>query len=246
MSITFSIITCSWNSEPYLQECIDSVLGQDYPHIEWIFVDGGSTDGTLERIRSLPCPYTLIENVRGGVSNAMNAGLRKATGDIIVHLHSDDYLYGNDVLTRVAGFFERSGRKWLFGRTLALIGDKLVADNYVAPRFTYANLLRRNFIPHAATFVCRELMLMIGGFDTKLKYAMDYDMWLKLGRMTEPLQLDEPFAVFREHEGSLSTRDRRAAMEEDFQVRLNHVGNNILAQAIHYARHFVRLQRVFN
>lgn len=240
---SFSIITCTWNSEPYLKDCINSVLSQDYPHVEWIFVDGGSTDGTLERIHTLSRPYTLIENIRGGISNAMNVGLRAASGDIIMHLHSDDYLYGKDILSRVATLFHASGCKWLFGRTLSLIGDRLVADHYVAPRFSYARLLRRNFIPHAATFVRRDLMLAAGGFDTGLKYAMDYDMWLKLGRMAEPLQLDEPLAVFREHEGSLSTRNRRAAMEEDFQVRLRHVGNNILSQALHYARHMVRLQR---
>lgn len=240
---TFSIVTCTWNSEPYLKDCIESVLVQDYPHIEWIFVDGGSTDGTLERIRSVPRPYTLVENVRDGISNAMNVGLWQASGDIIVHLHSDDYLYGNDVLSRVAELLGKSGRQWLFGRTLSLIDGRLVADKYVAPRFSYQKLLKRNFIPHAATFVRRNLMLTAGGFDTGLKYAMDYDMWLKIGRIAEPLQIDEPLAVFREHAGSLSTSNRRAAMEEDFQVRLRHTGNNILSQALHFARHIVRKQR---
>jgi glycosyltransferase involved in cell wall biosynthesis len=243
MSLVFSIVTCTWNSEPYLADCIDSVLKQDYPLIEWIFVDGGSNDGTLERIRSVPHPYRLLENVRGGISNAMNAGLRAASGDIVIHLHSDDYLHGSDVLTRVAGLFQSSGCQWLFGRTLALIGNSLYADNYVAPRFSYASLLRRNFIPHTATFVRRELMLQAGGFDTRLKYAMDYDMWLKLADVSKPLQLDEPLAVFREHSGSLSTRERMAAMEEEFQIRLNYAGGNILAKAIHHARYFVRRQR---
>jgi len=240
MSIVFSIITCTWNSEPYLKDCIDSVLRQDYPHIDWVFVDGGSTDGTLERIKSLSRPFRLIENIRGGISNAMNAGLKAARGDIIMHLHSDDYLLGDDVLTRVAGLFERSGRKWMFGRTLSLIDEKLVADSYVAPRFSYANLLRRNFIPHMATFVRRDLMLMTGGFDTRLKYAMDYDMWLKLARIATPLQLDEQLTVFREHEGSLSTRERKAAFDEDFHVRTKYIGNNILAQAVHYVRYLMR------
>jgi len=242
--MVFSIITCTWNSEPYLKECIDSVLAQDYPHIEWIFVDGGSTDGTLERIRALPRPYTLLENVRGGISNAMNAGLKAATGDVIMHLHSDDYLFGKDVLTRVAALFRLSGRQWLFGRTLTLVDEELIADRYVAPRFTYANLLRGNFIPHPATFVRRDFMLETGGFDTDLKYAMDYDMWLKLGRVAAPLQLNEPLAVFREHQGSLSTRERRAALEEDFRVRLKHAGSNVLERALHYARHMVRRHRV--
>lgn len=248
MPLTFSIITCTWNSTAYLGESIASVLKQDYPHIEYIFVDGGSTDGTLEQIRSLQRPYRLLENVRGGVSRAMNEGLRAATGDVIAYLHSDDYYLRPDVLSKVAQHLESSGRKWLFGRTLSLVDGTLRADNYVVPRFSYPNLLRGNFIPHPATFVSRELMLRAGGFDAGLKYAMDYDLWLKLARMDEPVQLDEPLAVFREHEGSLSSssRTRLAAMAEDFRVRLAYAGSNPLERLVHYARYFVRRRRVMH
>ena len=216
MALTFSVITCTWNSATYLQESIASVLAQDHPNIEYIFVDGGSTDGTLEQIRALQRPYRLLENVRGGVSRAMNEGLRAARGDVIAYLHSDDYYLYPDVLSRVAHQLDRTGRGWLFGRTMALIDGKLHPDNYVAPRFSYANLLRGNFIPHPATFVRRDLMLRAGGFNTGLKYAMDYDLWLKLARMSEPVQLDEPLAAFREHEGSLSSASftRKATHEE--------------------------------
>lgn len=248
MAITFSVITCTWNSATYLRESIASVLAQDYPHIEYIFVDGGSSDGTLEQITSLDRPYQLLENVRGGVSRAMNEGLRVATGDVIAYLHSDDYYLKPDVLTRVARHFEASGRKWLFGRTMTLANGELLPDDYIAPRFSYANLLRGNFIPHPATFVWRELMLRAGGFNTSLKYAMDYDLWLKLAMMCEPLQLDEPFTAFREHEGSLSSssRTRLAAMAEDFRVRLAYAGNNPVERLAHYARYFVRRQRIIH
>lgn len=243
MALTFSIITCTWNSAQYLRESIASVLSQDYQNIEYIFVDGGSTDGTLDIIRALPRPYTLIENIRGGVSRAMNEGIQAATADVIAHLHSDDYYLRNDVLSMVASQFEKSGRKWLFGRTESVIDGHLVPEGYQAPRYSYTQLLKGNFIPHPSTFVRRELMTRAGGFDTGLKYAMDYDLWLKLGRISEPLQLDEAFTAFREHEGSLSTRNRIAAMEEDFRVRLAHAGIDPLAKMMHYARYFVRRQR---
>lgn len=245
MPLTFSIITCTWNSAAYLHESIASVLQQDYPHIEYIFVDGGSTDGTLEQIRSLKRPYTLLENVRGGVSNAMNEGLRAATGDIVAHLHSDDYYLRPDVLSTVAQHMESTGRGWLFGRTMALIDGKLRADNYVAPRFSYDKLLRGNFVPHPATFVLRRLMNRLGGFDVNLKYAMDYDLWLRLAPLGEPVQLDEPLAAFREHEASLSssTKTRLAAMAEDLRVRMTYASKNPIERAEHYARYFVRRQR---
>jgi glycosyltransferase involved in cell wall biosynthesis len=248
MALTFSVITCTWNSATYLQESVASVLAQDHPDIEYIFVDGGSTDGTLEQIRALQRPYRLLENVRGGVSRAMNEGLRAARGDVIAYLHSDDYYLYPDILSRVARQLDASGRGWLFGRTMALIDGKLRPDNYVAPRFSHANLLRGNFIPHPATFVRRDLMLQAGGFNTGLKYAMDYDLWLKLAKMSEPVQLDEPLAAFREHEGSLSSssRTRLAAMAEDFRVRLAYAGRNPIELLGHYARYFVRRQRVIH
>lgn len=242
--LTFSIITCTWNSEPYLAQSIASVLSQDYPHIEYIFVDGGSTDGTLDRIKALRRPYRLLENVGGGISRAMNEGIRVATGDVIAHLHSDDYYTGPRVLSTVAGHMQASGRNWLFGRILRDVGGELQAEKFISPRYSYSRLLRTNFIPHPATFVRREFIQRAGGFDTRLKYAMDYDLWLKLGELGEPVQLDEPLAAFREHQGSLSTRDRLPALDEDFKVRLSHAGANPLARALHYARYLVRRQRI--
>jgi len=243
MPLTFSIITCTWNSAHWLEASIQSVLMQDHPSIEYIFVDGGSTDGTLERIRRLDRPYTLLENVGGGISRAMNAGIEAATGDIIAHLHSDDYYLRPDVLSLVAGKLEGSRSGWLFGRTVRDVDGKLIPENYVAPRYSAKRLLRGNFIPHPSTFVRRELMQRCGGFNPKFKYAMDYDLWLRLSQMSDPIQLDVALAVFREHAGSLSTSNRLAAMEEDFRVRLAHAGQRPVARLEHYARYFVRRRR---
>ena len=243
MPLTFSIITCTWNSEPFLAQSIASVLAQDFPHIEYIFVDGGSNDGTLERIRALPRPYVLLENVRGGISNAMNAGARVATGNVIAHLHSDDYYLKSNVLSTVAREMEETGRDWLFGRIVRDVGGNLHNENFVVPRYSSRRLLRGNFVPHPATFVRRALFSQAGYFDTTLKYAMDYDFWLKLARICAPVQLDEALTAFREHAGSLSTNNRVAAMEEDFRVRLAHAGSNPIALATHYARFLVRRHR---
>lgn len=243
MPLSFSIITCTWNSAAYLDESIASVLAQDYPHIEYIFVDGGSTDGTLEKIRALPRPYRLIENIRGGISRAMNEGLYAATGDVIAHLHSDDYYLRPDVLSTVARYLEPKARGWLFGRTMPDIIDRAQrAKQYTAPRYSYPRMLTGNFIPRPATFVRRDLMLRAGGFNTDLKYAMDYDLWLKIGCLSEPVQLDDALAVIREYEGSLFTRNRLAAMEEDLLVRLAHVGKRPLTRAMLYARYFLKRQ----
>ena len=242
-TLTVSVITCTRNSEPWLGECIDSVLKQRSVNIDYIFVDGGSTDGTLERIRKLKRPYTLLERGQEGISEAMNAGLEIARGDIIAHLHSDDFYLGDDALYTVVEAFQRQRCRWLYGRTLRCIQGQLHAEGFVAPGFSHAQLLRGNFIPHPATFVSRELIWRVGGFDPRLRYAMDYDLWLRLARIAPPLALPQPLAAFREHTGSLSTRERAQAMREDLQVRLSHTGFNPLARAAHWLRYAVRRQR---
>jgi glycosyltransferase involved in cell wall biosynthesis len=244
MPLTFSVITCTRNSEPFLAQSIASVLAQDHPHIEYIFVDGGSSDGTLARIRALERRCTLLEGVAQGIGHAMNAGARVASGDVIAHLHSDDYYLRPDVLSTVARHLQASGRGWLFGRIARDIGGTLQAEHFTAPRFDPRRLLRGNFIPHPATFVRRALFQQHGGFDTRLRYAMDYDLWLRLCGSGAPVQLDVALAAFREHAGSTSTRNRRAALEEDFRVRLQHGGRDPLALPLHLARFLVRRWRI--
>ncbi len=240
---SFSIITCTRNSEPWLAESISSVLKQRDVEIDYIFVDGGSTDGTLDRIRALKRPYTLIENVNNGISSAMNAGIAAAQGDIIAHLHSDDFYLHDEVLLIVALAFRDQACRWLYGRMMSCIDGRLLSENYIAPDFSRRRLLRGNFIPHPATFVARELMWRSGGFDTRLRYAMDYDLWLRLSAIANPCALPQALTAFREHEGSLSTREKAQAMQEDLRVRLAHTGLDPLSYALHLMRYAVRRQR---
>lgn len=239
----FSIITCTLNSAAWLAPSIRSVLSQQSVEIDYIFVDGGSTDGTLAQIRAIPQHVTLIENRKNGISDAMNAGLEAARGDIVAHLHSDDFYLRPDVLRRVAQCFISTHCRWLFGRTARAIGDKLIPENYTAPRFSHSQLLKGNFIPHPSTFIERQLLQQAGGFDTRLRYAMDYDLWLRLSLDAKPLQMNEAFTAFREHAGSLSTSNRIAAMQEDLQVRLQHTGPRPMQRLLHHLRFQVRKRR---
>jgi glycosyltransferase involved in cell wall biosynthesis len=239
-----SVITCTWNSEPYLAESIHSLLSQDHPDIEYIFVDGGSTDGTLERISKIGRDFKILHGVRGGISHAMNEGIRIATGDVIAHLHSDDYYLNPQVLSLVAKTMESPDVGWCFGRLKRIIGGQLRPESYVAPAYSRKRLLRGNFIPHPATFVRRDWMNQFGGFDEKLKYAMDYDLWLKLSEKGVPKELGIPLAAFREHEGSLSTANKVAAMQEDHQVRLRHCGRNPFDLSFHQLRYLLRKRRL--
>ncbi|MCL4701803.1 MAG: glycosyltransferase [Burkholderiaceae bacterium] len=240
----FSIITCTWNSEPYLGDSIASVLAQDYPDIEYIFVDGGSTDGTIERIQAIPRDVVFVTGVRGGISRAMNEGIHLATGDVIAHLHGDDYYLHDKVLSLVADTLRSTGAGWVFGRNKRNRGGVVEDETWVVPRYSYRRLLKRNWIPHESTFVRRELYERVGGFSEKWKYGMDYDMWLRLGKVSEPVQLDACLAVFREHGGSFSSANPRPAFEEDFRIRMSHASHAPWSWTYHGLHYLVRRHRM--
>lgn len=239
-----SVITCTYDSERHLRQCVASVLCQNYRDIEYIFVDGGSTDKTLEIIRSTPINYKLVEGINTGISAAMNAGLRAATGDVIAHLHSDDYYLNEHVLSLVAETLRESGRDWLFGRIMLDRDGKLEPEPYLAPAYSYKRLLKGNFIPHPATFVKKALFEKAGYFSENIKYAMDYDMWLRLGKLSEPLQLSESLTAFRLHDGSLTSANQLAALQDDFNVRMRHVGWAPVDLIYHVAHYVVRKARI--
>jgi glycosyltransferase involved in cell wall biosynthesis len=239
-----SVITCTWNSMTYLEQSIKSVLSQDFKNIEYIFVDGGSTDGTLERIAKVKGDVKILYNVRGGIANAMNKGIEVATGDIIAHMHSDDYYLGPDVFTKVLNTFERTNCHWLFGRVMSDIEGSLIKERYTVPSYSYAKLLKRNIIPHAATFVHRDVFAKFRLFDESYRLAMDYEMWLRIGKTFTPTQLDDYLAAFRRHPGSATESNRLRSLNEDFRARFYHGALiNYPEYALRYLIRRYRLQR---
>jgi glycosyltransferase involved in cell wall biosynthesis len=219
--LRFSIITCTWNSAATLAETIESVQAQDYPYVEHIFVDGGSTDGTLDLIASRCSGAAILQDVKGGISRAMNAGIDAATGDVVAHLHSDDYYARSDVLTKVAEAFQRfPDRVWVYGKKRTLKNGELLPEPAASKPFTFRRYAAGSTtVPHPAAFIRRAVFATVGNFDPGLKYAMDQDLWLRLGQKHLPVQLDLPLTVFREHPGSLSSANKLEAMREMWKVR---------------------------
>jgi len=243
--ISVSVITCVWNSEPYVAQCIESVRMQVFPgRIQHVFVDGGSHDGTLERVKGLDGDVVWKSDVRGGISNAMNVGASLAQGDVIVHLHGDDYLLGPTVVDSVAAVFASTDARWVFGRVVSDIGGRQVPPGWKMPRYSRQRLLRGNFIAHPAVYMRRDFFQELGGFDPRLKYAMDYDLWLRASAISAPAYVDAHLAAHRRHGGSASTANARAAFLEDHEVRRRYLGANPMVRAFHELIHARRGKRL--
>lgn len=241
-----SVVTCTWNSAATLGDTITSVQSQRDADIEHIFVDGGSTDGTLDMIAQR-CPHAVVlRDVTGGISRAMNEGAAVATGEVLAHLHSDDY-YANDrvAATAAKAFEDHQGLQWLFGRIAVLREGVIEEPQHPMREFSYARFVRGGTtVPHPAVFVRTSVFRELGGFKTTRKYAMDIDLWMRLGRQYAPLQIDQVFTVFREHAGSLSTANVLAARAEECSVHLEWATRAPFDTLIYYLRYLRRVRRL--
>jgi len=207
---SFTIVTPCLNAAATLPLALESVCGQDYPgDVEHVVVDGGSTDGTLEILESTGVRY--VSEPDRGLSDAVNKGIRMARGEVIGWLNADDtYLPG--ALARVGEALASCPEAlWATGPCLIVDADgaeirRAVTryKNLFLRRYSYRLHLVQNFVSCPSTFVRREAFDRIGVLDERFRYSMDYDLWLRLGRLQAPLVLDRPLAAFRMAEGSLS------------------------------------------
>ena len=218
------------------------MAAQTCQDLEHVFVDGGSTDATLDLIAAYRGNKRVLHDVKGGIGRAMNQGILAARGEIVAHLHGDDYYHGPDVLAMVRRAFNEGGAPvdWVYGNILVL-KEGALAPPYAMPPFSYRSFVAgRASVPHPAAFVRRSAFERAGLFDETLTYAMDIDLWLRLGALTQPRRIDQPLTVFREHAGSVSSRHKLAARREEFQVRRRHMRKAPLAFGIYCLRYLKR------
>jgi GT2 family glycosyltransferase len=235
---SFTIVTPCLNGAATLSATLASVRDQRYDgDVEHVVVDGGSTDGTLDILAAAPGVRYVSEPDRG-LSDAVNKGIRMATGDVIGWLNADDvYLPG--ALAQVGtALARRPDTLWATGPCLIIDADGREIRRFVTGyksfllrRYSYRMHLVQNFVPAPSTFVRRQAFDRIGVFDERFKYSMDYDLWLRLGRIGAPLVLDQPLAAFRMAEGSLSMTGFERQFAEHVQNAREHGDGHRVAVA---------------
>lgn len=227
--LKISIITPSFNQGKFIEETIKSVLGQKYPSLEYIVVDGGSTDNTRDILKKYTGKITWISEKDNGQSDAINKGMRMAHGDILAFLNSDD-LYAKGTLQKIAQFFtDHPKARWVSGDYYIINSKKKKIRLFVKwyKRFlrlfsSYSLLSLTNFVIQPSTFWKREVFNKVGLFDTDLPYEMDYDYWLRIRKKYQLFHLEEVLSFFRLHDSSKSGFQYKKQFKEEIRVLKKH------------------------
>ena len=177
-----SIITPSLNQAAFIEAAIESVLTQDYPQIEYIVIDGGSTDGTLDILRRYGDRVRWLSEPDAGQSDAINKGFRLARGEIVAWLNSDDVYLPQAVSRAVRELQDHPQSALVYGQAEEIdrAGRVIGPCEYVEPFDLHRLIHCFDYIVQPATFFRREAFVDVGGLDSSLHYCMDYDLWIKL------------------------------------------------------------------
>ena len=234
----FSVIVPSFQQAAFLARTLQSIFAQDHADVEIVVQDGGSTDGSVDILKCYAACLQWESRNDNGQTAAINAGLRKASGEFLCYLNSDDVLYPG-ALRKVSEYFvKHPDAEILYGMADFIDDeDRLIGPFPVQP-WSYPSLLETNFICQPACFWRRSIYERFGPFDETLHYTMDYEYWLRVGASTPFQFLSEPLAAARFHGATKTFGQSRQSHAEVIALLQRYHYGRVPARAIaSYARH---------
>jgi glycosyltransferase involved in cell wall biosynthesis len=204
-------VTAVRNRARYLEETIRSVVQQGYPDLEYIVVDGGSTDGTVDIIRKYEEHFTSwISEPDSGVYEALNKGFARSTGEIMGWLNASDLLHTNGLFVVGSVFAALRDVEWITGKPTRFNAHGLTIDVRALPRWSRYRFLAgaNQFIQQESTFWRRSLWERAGGaVSTKYRAEGDFELWVRFFRHAQLHSVDALIGGYRSHEDALSSSD---------------------------------------
>lgn len=229
-----SIITPSYNQAKYLEQTILSVLDQDYPRIEYIVMDGASTDGSVEIIRKYVDRLSYWESIKDeGQADAINKGFARARGEIVAWLNSDDYYLPGTISKAVKVFEENPDVVLVYGNMLAVDENSQTFNTLTYRQLTLEDLLCFQIIGQPAVFMRRSALQQTSGLDLTFHFLLDHLLWIKIAKQGRILHVNQTWSAARYHAEAKNISKAAEFGREAFRILETIAQDKDLAATLH-------------
>ena len=210
-----SIITPSFNQAEFIEQTLQSVLQQDYAPIEYLVIDGGSTDGSISVIEKYSdrLAYWVSEPDQGQV-DAINKGLRRATGEIVAWINSDDMYVAGAISEAVAALQAHQDVGMVYGDGIMVDGNNKLLDLHAYRTYDVLDLLCFDVLLQPTVFMRREVLDKVGLLSDQYHMVLDHDLWIRIASEGPILHIPSFWAVERTHEGAKTVAMTGTFIEE--------------------------------